>query len=170
MRIEGRSSREICEELGITPRTLYIWFSDPLVKEELASLQAGFSEQLREKINQGVLTAIEALTRMAGAPIEEPVPAAVKAQAARALLDRVPAEKQTEATQEPSQVERVIGAMSKMSPEERREFSARAARKLLERDGHRVIEAGSEALTAGELGRRELTQRVGSREVDPSLD
>lgn len=144
MRVEGRSSTEICEELGITRRTLYIWFSDPLVKEELASAQADMTDQLREKINQGVLRAIECLRQMVAAPIEGPVPAAVRVQAARALLDRVPPKKQPEAAQEPSRVERVNGIMSRMSPEERREFSARAARKLLELDGHRVIEAGSE--------------------------
>jgi len=144
MRIEGRSSAEICDELGITQRTLYIWFSDPLVKEELASLQAGFSEQLREKINQGVLTAIEALTRMAAAPVEEPVSPAAKFQAARELLARVPLQNDAEVAQESSGAARVTSLMSKMNPQERREFSARAARKLLEMDGHRVIEAGSE--------------------------
>ncbi|MFN8113161.1 MAG: helix-turn-helix domain-containing protein [Solirubrobacterales bacterium] len=143
MRLEGRSSAEICEELDITLRTLYVWFSDPLVKEGLASAQADMTDQLREKINQGVLTAIECLRQMVAAPIEGPVPAAVKAQAARALLDRMPTEKQPEAAQEPSGVEKVIGIMSRMSPEERREFGARAARRLLEMKGNRVIEAGS---------------------------
>ena len=36
MRIEGRSSEEIARELEVEKRTVYLWFSDPRIKAELA--------------------------------------------------------------------------------------------------------------------------------------
>lgn len=36
MRIEGRSTEHTSRALAVRPRTLYIWFSDPLVKQALA--------------------------------------------------------------------------------------------------------------------------------------
>jgi hypothetical protein len=35
MRLEGRTTDEVCSALEIKTRTLYLWFSDPLVKAEL---------------------------------------------------------------------------------------------------------------------------------------
>lgn len=35
MRIEGRPTAAICDALGVERRTVYLWFSDPLVKAEL---------------------------------------------------------------------------------------------------------------------------------------
>ncbi len=49
MRIEGRSTEQISRALEVRPRTLYIWFSDPLVKQALAEQLERFNELFAER-------------------------------------------------------------------------------------------------------------------------
>jgi hypothetical protein len=148
MRIEGRSSTEICEELGVKQRTLYIWFSDPLVKEALVSAQANLATDLREKLAQVTLVGLEALREIAGASLEGPIPVALKHQAACDILDRVPLARPDPTTPRPEGVSRALRAMEGMDEQERRQFTLAAARKLLESEAaRRAPESGPGAGT-----------------------
>jgi hypothetical protein len=59
MCIEGRSTEQISRALEVKPRTLYIWFSDPLVKRELAEQLQRFNEIFAERYAAVCLAAID---------------------------------------------------------------------------------------------------------------
>lgn len=91
MRIDGRSTTQICEALEIKPRTLYIWFSDPLVKQAFADQMREINETFAQKYAIACVAAIDAMTDLVNQPLDRPPTPDERIAACQALLDRHPA-------------------------------------------------------------------------------
>lgn len=89
MRIEGIPTDQICEELGVEKRTVYIWFSDPLVKAELSVQVQLVNEIFGEKLAAAGVAALDQLKALAQAPVDGPVSPQLKLEIVREVLDRV---------------------------------------------------------------------------------
>jgi len=91
LRAGGASPEEIAEELGVQRETVYVWFSDPLVKvvldKQIRLINERFAERLAAAANRA-LTELEdvAMKAAQGAPTFD-----VKLRALTAILDRCPA-------------------------------------------------------------------------------
>jgi hypothetical protein len=88
MRVEGRTTDEICSALEIKPRTLYLWFSDPLVKAELRAQLETVNEIFAEKLAETAVQGLTALAEAATAPVDEPLDWATKLEAIRLIVER----------------------------------------------------------------------------------
>lgn len=51
----------IAERFGVQLRTVYLWFSDPLVKEEMRRRSAQIGERIMDGLAENVLIALEQL-------------------------------------------------------------------------------------------------------------
>jgi AcrR family transcriptional regulator len=91
MRIEGRSTEQISRALEVKPRTLYIWFSDPLVKQALAEQLERFNEIFAERYAAACLAAIDAAVRVVNQPVKTPPTEEMRLEYVKLLLDRHPA-------------------------------------------------------------------------------
>ncbi len=102
MRIEGRSTEQICAALEVERRTVYLWFSDPLVKAELAGQVDHVNELFAERLAGAGLKALEALCEMASQPAHGDLTPETKLRALREVLDRALAARQSpQATERP---------------------------------------------------------------------
>jgi hypothetical protein len=130
MRLDGRSSEAIAEALGVKLRTVYIWFSDPLVKTELDSQQRELRRRFREKIAEAALAGASVLADVAQEPIEGPISAETKLRAVRLILERLPP---SVFDLQPCSVlsPEVTRLIAEMSPSERVEFSRELAKDVL---------------------------------------
>ena len=85
MRLEGRTTDEICSLLEVKPRTLYLslylWFSDPLVKTELRAQLENVNEIFAEKLAETAVQGMTALAEVATTPVDEPLDWATKLEA-----------------------------------------------------------------------------------------
>jgi Homeodomain-like domain len=88
MRLEGVPTEQICEQLEIKPRTLYIWFSDPLVKAELAERQRRINELFAERVAVVASSALDELEAMVKGPTQGAVTPETKLKAIKEVLDR----------------------------------------------------------------------------------
>ena len=88
MRIEGRSTDEICEALEIQPRSLYIWFSDPLVKAELNRQLDRINEVFAQKLAETAVSGLTALAEIASTPVGNPLDWTTKLHAVRLILEK----------------------------------------------------------------------------------
>jgi AcrR family transcriptional regulator len=88
MRLDGASTDEICETLDVEKRTVYIWFSDPLVKAELSRQLARINEIFVEKLASTATTAIDQLKEMVEMPVQGPLTPETKLKVVREILDR----------------------------------------------------------------------------------
>lgn len=61
LRLEGKKADEIAEELEVTLRTVHIWFSDPLVKNQMNELVARSNEIFAEKMALGGIVGMDEL-------------------------------------------------------------------------------------------------------------
>ena len=91
MRLEGLSTETICERLEIKPRTLYLWFSDPLVKAELAERQRRINELFAERLALVASSALDELETLIKAPTQGAVTPETKLKAIKEVLDRAAA-------------------------------------------------------------------------------
>jgi AcrR family transcriptional regulator len=71
LKVEGKSIKLIAKELGVTTRTLHVWFSDETVKAEVRRLTERVDEIFVERLASSGLQALEKLTDIA---IEAPRP------------------------------------------------------------------------------------------------
>jgi AcrR family transcriptional regulator len=90
LRAAGTSPEEIAEELGVHRETVYVWFSDPLVKAELNKEIELINERLADRLAAAADRAFSELEAIAmesaqGAPTFD-----VKLRALTAILDRCP--------------------------------------------------------------------------------
>jgi AcrR family transcriptional regulator len=90
LRAGGASPEEIAEELGVERQTVYVWFSDPLVKctldEQIRLINERFAEQLAAAANRALPELLDVAMKPAqGAPTFD-----VKLKALLAILDRCP--------------------------------------------------------------------------------
>ena len=91
MRIDGNSPEEIARELEVEKRTVYLWFSDPLIKVELASQVDRVNELFAERLAGVALKALDALCVMAELPVRGELTPETKLKILRELLDRAQA-------------------------------------------------------------------------------
>lgn len=92
MRIEGMRSSDIARELNVVPRTVHLWFSDPLVKAELERQRGRVFEVFADKLTDIGLRAMNELERLAERDIDGDVPMTInqKLDVLREILDRNP--------------------------------------------------------------------------------
>jgi hypothetical protein len=88
MRLEGLTTEKICETLEVQPRTVYLWFSDPLIKAELARRQARINEVFAERLASAAAEAIGQLREMLELPVQGPLTPETKLKVIREILDR----------------------------------------------------------------------------------
>ena len=91
MRLEGLSTETICEQAEIKPRTLYVWFSDPLVKAELVERQRRINELFAERLALVASSALDELETLVKAPTQGAVTPETKLKAVKEVLDRTAA-------------------------------------------------------------------------------
>lgn len=91
MRIEGVPTEEICDRLDVEKRTVYLWFSDPLVKAELVVQLQLVNAAFAERLATAGLVAFEQLRALAEAPVQGPVSPELKLEVLRDILDRIAA-------------------------------------------------------------------------------
>jgi AcrR family transcriptional regulator len=72
MRLSGASTDEICKRLGVETRTVYIWFSDPLVKAALAEQVRRVNESFAEQLAAASVKALGELLDFALQPATGP--------------------------------------------------------------------------------------------------
>ena len=90
MRLDGRSTDQITETVGIRRRTLYIWFSDPLVKAELTRQLVNVNQLFAEKCAAASLAGIDALMELVRQEPEGPISHETRLEVVRVLLDLHP--------------------------------------------------------------------------------
>ena len=88
MKIDGASGHAIADALGVELRTVYLWMSDPLVKEELGRQLRRVDEAFAQQLALGALQGLEALRGLVHGPVAEPIDPRLRLQAACELLDR----------------------------------------------------------------------------------
>ena len=87
MRLEGLSTETTCEQLEIKPRTLYVWFSDPLVKAELVERQRRINELFAERLALVASSALDELETLVKAPTRGAVTPETKLKAIKEVRD-----------------------------------------------------------------------------------
>lgn len=60
-RVAGSDPREIADALGVALRTVYLWFSDPLVKDEFQRTLLRINDELAQRVAEHGLQALETL-------------------------------------------------------------------------------------------------------------
>lgn len=88
MRLGGASGQAIADCLGVERRTVYLWFSDPLVKEELARQLERSNEAVTDTLVTAGLVGLERLRQLAELPIEGTISPKLKLAAVKEMLDR----------------------------------------------------------------------------------
>lgn len=91
LRIEGRPNSYICEQIGCKERVLHLWFSDPLVKAELARQMERVQEMFAERLVASAMSGLNAMEELLATPLRDPdVEYEVKLRAVESVLDRNP--------------------------------------------------------------------------------
>lgn len=89
LRIEGRDNAFIAEQLGVSNRTLHLWFSDPMIKEEMKRQLDAVHERFAESMANAAFRGINALVGMIEKPAATPdISDSMRLEAVRELLDR----------------------------------------------------------------------------------
>jgi hypothetical protein len=88
MKIDGASGIAIAEGLGVELRTVYLWMSDPLVKEEPGRQLTRVDEAFADQLALGAMQGLDALRGLVHGPVAEPIDPRLRLQAACELLDR----------------------------------------------------------------------------------
>jgi AcrR family transcriptional regulator len=68
LKVEGRTIDYISEHLGVAPRTLHVWFSDDLVKEEIERILGDVDDLFKRRLAESGFTALDELNRFAALP------------------------------------------------------------------------------------------------------
>jgi hypothetical protein len=92
LKIEGRRPPQIAEELDVALHTVHIWFSEPLVKDEVQKQLERVNEIFAERLASASLSGLEVLLEIAQVPRDPdmPVSDALRMEAAMEILDRYP--------------------------------------------------------------------------------
>lgn len=89
MRIAGESHAAIEARLGVKRRTLYLWFGDPLVKDEIEAQMRNIRQVFVEKLVETGLIALDETQGLLRQPIvDAPLDARTKLEVIREVLDR----------------------------------------------------------------------------------
>jgi hypothetical protein len=89
MRLAGSSPAAIAEHLMVKRRTIYLWFSDPLIKGELARRVEQINDSVDDRLATVALLAIDRLGELVDSALAEPtITIDQKLDAIREILDR----------------------------------------------------------------------------------
>jgi len=89
LRIAGESPQSIAESLGVERRTVYLWFSDQLVKDEVQRRCRDVANLISERLAEHTLSALDRLGEVIELPLDtESLTVAQKLEVIREILDR----------------------------------------------------------------------------------
>ena len=89
LRIAGESPQSIAESLGVERRTVYLWFSDPLVKDEVQRRCGDIANLITERVADHTLRALDWLGEVVELPLDsESLTVNQKLEVIREILDR----------------------------------------------------------------------------------
>jgi hypothetical protein len=90
MKMEGRTYTEIEEEIGVKRKTLYKWFSDPLVKQKMTDLLGKIDQAFAERMASTGMAAMDAMLEMVRADHKDQLSPHQRLEVAREIMDRLP--------------------------------------------------------------------------------
>ena len=89
LRLAAERPPGIAESLGVERRTVYLWFSDPLVKEELDRRGRDVARLITERLADHTLAALSRLREIIELPLDaKSLTPAQKLEVIREILDR----------------------------------------------------------------------------------
>jgi Homeodomain-like domain len=89
LRLAGERPQAIAQTLGVERRTVYLWFSDPLVKDELERRSRDLAKLITERLADHTLAALSRLREIIELPVSpESLTPAQKLEVIREILDR----------------------------------------------------------------------------------
>jgi hypothetical protein len=89
LRIAGKSPQSIAESLGVERRTVYLWFSDPLLKDEVQRRCRDVANLISERLADHTLSALDRLGEIIDLPLDtSSLTVAQKLEVIREILDR----------------------------------------------------------------------------------
>ncbi len=89
LRIAGESPQSIAESLGVERRTVYLWFSDPLVKDEEHRRCRDVADLISERLADHTLSAFDRLGEIIDLPLDTTsLTVAQTLEVIREILDR----------------------------------------------------------------------------------
>lgn len=88
-RLAGEAPQAIADALGVERRTVYLWFSDPLVKAEMNARGHDMTSLLLERLADHALAALATLRHTLEMPLDsDTLTAEQKLEVVREILDR----------------------------------------------------------------------------------
>ena len=113
MRLEGQSNKQIAEHLDVKERTLHVWFSDQLVKDELESQLNRVNEVFAERLATNAMAGLDSMKELLEVPLRDAdVSYSSKLEAVSDMLDRNPATAKVGANREGNSVSVTVGQLS----------------------------------------------------------
>lgn len=88
LKLSGASGAEIAEQVGVERRTVYLWMSDPLVKDELERQLERLNDEVAVRLATAALAGLEQLTDLLRRPASRNPDPMEKLAVAREILDR----------------------------------------------------------------------------------
>jgi hypothetical protein len=114
-RIEGKDNDFIAKELGVKKRTLYYWWSDPKIKEELDRQMSQVTSLFVEKMATLGLASLTALEDMVREDHTGPISPETRLEIIQAVLDRIPVTSKSKDLQEAPGSSVNVNVFSEMS-------------------------------------------------------
>ena len=89
LRVAGVSPQAIADSLGVERRTVYLWFSDPLVNQEVERRVRDVASLISERLADHTLSALDRLGEVVDLPLDtEALTVAQRLEVIREILDR----------------------------------------------------------------------------------
>jgi hypothetical protein len=89
LRIAGESPQSIADSLGVERRTVYLWLSGPLVKQEVERRVRDIATLISERLADHTLSALDRLGEVVDLPLDtESLTVAQRLEVIREILDR----------------------------------------------------------------------------------
>ena len=89
LRLAGESPQSIADSLGVERRTVYLWFSDTLVKQEVERRVRDVAALISERLADHTLSALDRLGEVVDLPLDtEALTVAQRLEVIREILDR----------------------------------------------------------------------------------
>jgi hypothetical protein len=89
LRLAGERPQAIADSIGVERRTVYLWFSDPLVKDELERRSRDLAKLITERLADHTLAALSRLRENIELPLDRAsLTPAQKLEVIREILDR----------------------------------------------------------------------------------
>ncbi len=89
MSLNSESPQSIADSLGVERRTVYLWFSDPMVKEEVQRRCRDVANLIGERLADHTLSALDRLGEVIDLPLDSTsLTVAQRLEVIREILDR----------------------------------------------------------------------------------